>query len=176
MSIRERAVVAFVALATVALGSACEANRYPHCKAFEFDETTAEPRLKAHRANPMDCGSYRAAGLRHELMVDEPTPLDCAIEEIAAGRPMQLELTYERSDDVPEDGRLFSDEDGLALWWRQHHDGTTELEARVHQLDVERIAGCEDEADVAERFLCFFDALEAAEVVETCKTGFIASR
>jgi hypothetical protein len=172
MSISQRAFVSLFALAIVALGTACEARRYPNCGAFEYVGPTAEPRLDDRRADPKDCGSYRAAGSRHELMVDEPTALDCAIEEISAGRQMQLELTYERSDDAPEDDRLFTDEDGLALWWRQHREGTTEYEARVHQLDVDRIAGCEDEADVAARFLCFFDALEAAEVVETCKSGF----
>jgi hypothetical protein len=132
---------------------------------------TAEPRLDDRGADPKDCGSLRAAGQRHELMVDEPTALDCAIEAIVAGQPMQLALTYERSDAAPEDDRLFTDEDGLALWWRQHREGTTVYEARVHQLDVDRIAGCEGEADVGARFLCFFDALEAAAVVETCKSG-----
>ena len=172
MSTSQRVFVSLLAVATLAVGSACEANRYPHCKAFEYVGPTAEPRLKDHRAKPEDCGFYRAAGDRRELMVDEPMPLDCAIEAIAAGRPMQLELHYERNDAPSEDGRLFTDDDGLALWWRAHHDGTTEFEARVHQLDVERIAGCEDEAEVDARFLCLFDALEAAEVVDTCKTGF----
>ena len=174
-SLRSRALVPLLGLAAVGLAGACEANRYPHCRAFEYHGAAAEPRLERGGVDPKDCGSYRAAGLRGELMVNEPEPLDCAIEAIAAGQPMKLALTYERSDAAPEDGLVFSDEDGLALWWRQHRDGTTEYEVRVHQLDVDRIAGCEDEAEDGARFSCFFDALEAADVVETCKTGIVGS-
>jgi hypothetical protein len=162
----QRALVSLFALATVTLGGACQ-KQYPNCKAFAFRDDGGEPRLLDEDASPEDCGSVRVSG----STVDDPAALDCALEHIADGKPMRLSLDVDPESELNESWVVFSDEDGLAMRWRNiSMDLDGELEARVYELDTGRVSGCGEHEDAGERFSCLAEAFDAAEVVKTCMT------
>lgn len=167
MSIRERAIVSLLGLTVASLGAGCQ-TQYPHCKAFDFDEEGGgEPRLLDEDASPEDCGSVRVQG----SMVDDVAALDCGLDGLAAGQPMKLSVAVDPESEINESWVIFSDEDGLAMRWRSSSmDLSGHLEATVVELDTGRVAGCRDHEDAGERFSCFSDAFDAAEVVKTCMT------
>lgn len=165
MSISQRALVSLLALATVTLASGCQ-KQYPNCKAFEFTNDGGEPRLLDDDASPDDCGSIRVLDT-----VDDPAALDCALDHIADGSPMKLSVSVDPESGEGEDWVVFSDEDGLVMRWRNlKMDLSGELEARVYELDTDRIAECIEHDAADERFSCLVEAFDAAEVAQTCMT------
>lgn len=165
MSNRERAIVSLLALAITSLGAGCQ-KQYPNCKAFDFDEAGGgEPRLLDDDASPEDCGSVRVQG----SVVDDSAALDCALDDIAAGKPMKVSVHVDPESELSESWTVFSDEDGLAMRWRNiSMDLSGELEAKVYELDTGRVADCRDHEDAGERFSCLAAAFDAAELVKTC--------
>jgi hypothetical protein len=172
MNLRSHPHLLISALVFAALGTACEAEDYPNCGAFEFGDLEQAPRLIDGDATPDDCGRVRVEGNMEAPTVPDATALDCALEHLADGRAMQLEVNWGPDAEYSEDASLWSDEDGVAMRWRRiTNDLNLEREARVYQLDAGRIAGCQDLADAGERFTCLYDAFDAGEVVKTCKTA-----
>jgi hypothetical protein len=164
MSIRERAIVSLLTLAITSLGAGCQ-KQYPNCKAFDFDAPGGEPRLLDDDASPEDCGNFSV----ERSVVDDSTALDCALDDIAAGKPMKLSVRVDPEHEISETWTVFSDEDGLAMRWRIiSMDLNGEVEAKVYELDTGRVADCRDHEDAGERFSCLDAAFDAAEVVKTC--------
>lgn len=165
MSTCARAIVPLLALAITSLGAGCQ-KQYPNCKAFDFDEAGGGgPRLLDEDASPEDCGSLTV----QRSVVDDPAALDCALDDIAADEPMKLSVRVDPESELNESWTVFSDEDGLAMRWRNiSMDLSGELEAKVYELDTGRVADCRDPEDAGERFSCFAAAFDAAEVVKTC--------
>ena len=140
----------------------CRDNQYLRCGAFEFDPL----KLVDEDADPLDCGQQRI-----ELELSGHEALDCALQALADGQALRVEIEREpRADAVEIRAELFADEDGLAMLWQDvNEDLNGFVEAKVVQLDVERAIGCRDVEDAGERYRCFDGALEAAELVDTCE-------
>lgn len=159
-------------LAAVGLGTACRSNQYPYCKAFEFGDLQAPPRIvDDDDANPVDCGYFRVVGPAAAPVIEGPVALDCALEHLAAGTPMQVELDQEPEDDWGRSAAVFSDDDGTAMRWQSiNEDLVTDFEARVLAVDPGRFEACRDLEDAGERYGCFTIALDDGELVKTCET------
>lgn len=171
-----RALTVSIALLVTMLGSACEANQYPNCGAFELGDLESEPRVDDDDASFDDCGRVRVEGPMEAPSVPNATALDCALEHIADGRAMRMELDWGPDAEYAETAVIWSDESGVAMRWRRiTNDLSYEREARLYQLDAGRIQGCREHADAGDRFTCLYDAFDAGALVETCQTATIAS-
>lgn len=156
-------MVSVLAVAGSVLVSGCADKKYPRCGAFEFSPL----KLIDEEADPLDCGRQRL-----ELEANTTESLDCALQAIADGQAFRLEIQREpRGDAVEIDAVLFADEDGLAMLRQDiNEDLNGTIEAKVIQLDVQRVEGCRNFEDAADRYTCFDAAMEAAEHVETCES------
>jgi hypothetical protein len=175
MTPRLRAALSFVAVLPL-LASACQANEYPECGAFEFGDLQRPPRLVDDAASPVDCGRFRVVGPVGAPVVEDPTGLDCALEHLADGQPMQVEYDQEPDDAWGRSAAVFSDVGGVALrWQRTNEDLVTDFEAKVIELDVGRLDDCRELASAGERFTCLHETLAASRAVRTCETRRLLS-
>lgn len=158
------------------LVGACQAKQYPECGAFEFGDLQRPPELVDEDAKPHDCGRFRVVGPVADPLVEDPTALDCALEYLAGGQAMRVELDHEPSDDWGRSAAIFSDVAGVAMrWQRINEDLITDYEAKVLELDVDSFEACRAHADAGERFTCFQEALDAGDAVDTCDSRRIQS-
>jgi len=155
---------------SILLLAACQAQ-YPECDTFEFGDLETEPRVEDPDASFDDCGSVRAAGMMEMPVVEDQSALDCALANIADGRATRLEIAWSPDAEYSEQATLWSDDAGLTMRWRSMtNDLNLDREARLFQLDRERVNACRDLADAGARFTCLYDAFDAADIVETCAT------
>lgn len=175
MSMQQRAIVSVLALGTVAIGGACQ-KQYPNCKAFDFGDLLDEPTIVDDDASPTDCGMLRVTGPKGAPVVEGSQALDCALEHIAEGHPMQVSLHQEPEDDWGQSWAIFSGEDGRAMRWRKaNEDLNDHIDARVYELDTSAVDDCRALEDAGERYVCLAEAFEAGEVVKTCGTKELVS-
>ncbi|MCX4242973.1 hypothetical protein [Paraliomyxa miuraensis] len=170
-----RTVTVVLGLATVLLASAC-AESYPQCKAFEFGDLESEPRVTDDDASFEDCGRVRVEGPMNAPLVPNASALDCALEHLADGRAMRMELDWGPDAEYSETAVIWSDDGRVAMRWRRvTNDLSLEREARVYQLDAAQLEECRALEDAGERFSCLYEAFDAGELVETCQTKTFAS-
>jgi hypothetical protein len=178
MSLRNTAFVCCLALTTAALAGACEpiAQQYPECGAFDFGDLQRPPELVDDAAHPVDCGRFRVTGPLEMPAVDDPAALDCAIDHLAEGQAMRVELDHEPDDAWGRSAAIFSDVAGVAMrWQRINEDLATDYAATVLELDVDDFQDCQDHTSAGERFTCFQDALDAGDAVDTCGSRRVMS-
>lgn len=166
-NIRRWALASLAGLAAASLGGCKADEKYPNCKAFAYDDAGGEPRVLDEDATFDDCGHARVSG----SVVDEPAVIDCALEQIAAGNAMKVSIERDPEAEEGESWVIYADEDALAMRWRNvRMDLTGGLDARVFQLDTDRVAECIDRGEADERFACLVELFETTEVVDTCMT------
>lgn len=177
MTMRLQTIALLLPLVLVVTGSACGADEYPNCGAFEFGDLQQEPRLVDEDVEPDDCGTFRVVGPLGASTIEDPAALDCALEHVASDRPMQVRLEGAVGEADAESAMIFSDGTGLAMRWRSITTGSnTEREARVYELDTRRVAECRESDDAYERFTCLYGEFEAGEIVKTCQTNSSVSQ